>query len=79
MNFKEQVAHPPSVEGEYEANSQDYDIENVGDSASDKVSEKGLFDEMWFFHIVFWRVFLVSFSSKSDLTHYFLWTGFVDI
>ena len=46
MNFKEQVAHPPSVEGEYEANSQDYVIENVGDSASDKVSEKGLFTEM---------------------------------
>ena len=47
MNFKEQVACAPNtIEGQCDADSQDFVVENIGDSASDKVSEKGLFGEM---------------------------------
>ena len=47
MNFKVQVAYAPNtIQGQCDADSQDSVVENIGDSASDKVSEEGLFGEM---------------------------------
>lgn len=68
MNFKVQVAYAPNtIESQCDADSQDFVVENIGDSASDKVSEKGLFGEMWFFRHCLQGSFPCVILFKGDL------------